>query len=115
MLSDPGGVTCIANDFGYDAVFERQAESLVNRGDVAIGLTTSGSSENVLRGLAAAKKRGGVTIALCGEQGLARGDADHVISVPSGSTAHIQEVHLMVLHVMCVAIEDAFPAEKVSR
>lgn len=110
LSSDPGAVTCIANDFGYEALFERQVEALLNRGDVALGLTTSGASENVLRALAAARKRGGVTIALCGEQGLARGDADHVISVPSGSTAHIQEVHLMTLHVMCVAIEEAFPA-----
>lgn len=112
LASDSGAVTCIANDFGYEALFERQAEALANRGDVALGLTTSGGSENVLRGLAAAKRKGAVTIALCGGKGLARGDADHVLSVPSASTAHIQEVHLMILHSLCIAIEEAFPGAK---
>lgn len=109
LASDPAAVTCISNDFGYDSLFERQAEALANRGDVALGLTTSGRSENVLRALAAAKKKGAVTVALCGEKGLVRGDADHVLSVPSASTAHIQEVHLMILHTLCIVIEEAFP------
>ena len=109
LSSDPATVTCIANDFGYDALFERQLEGLANKGDVALGLTTSGKSENVLRGFTAAKKKGAVTVALCGEKGLARGDADYIMSVPSASTAHIQEVHLMILHSICIAIEDAFP------
>ncbi len=115
LASDPAAVTCISNDFGYDSLFERQTEALASKGDVALGLTTSGRSENVLRALAAAKKNGATTIALCGEKGLSRGDADHVIAVPSGITAHIQEVHLMVLHTMCIAIEDAFPEDAKSR
>lgn len=105
--SDPGSVTCIANDFGYESLFERQLEALAAPRDVVIGLTTSGKSENVLRGLEAAKKRGATTIALCGSAGLARSGADHVVSVPSAITAHIQEVHLMLLHVWCVAIDAA--------
>lgn len=115
LSSDASSVTCIANDFGYDALFERQMEGFANRGDVALGLTTSGKSENVLRALGAAKTKGAVTIALCGEAGLSRGDADYVISVPSRSTAHIQEVHLMVLHTMCIAIEEAFPEDAKGR
>ena len=114
LASDAGAVTCISNDFGYEALFERQVTALANRGDVALGLTTSGGSENVLRALAEAKKRGAITIALCGEHGLARGDADHLLSVPSRSTAHIQEVHLMILHLFCMAVEEAFPPEPVS-
>lgn len=105
--SDPGSVTCIANDFGYESVFARQLEALAAPRDVAIGLTTSGKSENVLRGLEAAKKRGATTIALCGGAGLARGGADHIVCVPSNITAHIQEVHLTLLHVWCVAIDAA--------
>jgi len=105
--SDPGSVTCIANDFGYESVFARQIEALAAPRDIAIGLTTSGKSENVLRGLEAAKKRGATTIVLCGAAGLARGGVDHVICVPSDVTAHIQEVHLMLLHVWCVAIDAA--------
>src|SRR3954451_8378130 len=67
LVGDAGVLTCIANDFGYGALFERQIEGLATRGDVAVGITTSGRSENVLRGLRAAKERGAVTIALCGK------------------------------------------------
>lgn len=109
LSSDAAAVTCVANDFGYDALFERQIEAFAMKGDVALGLTTSGKSENVLRALAAAKKRGVTTIALCGQQGLARGSADFLLSVPSESTAHVQEVHLMILHSICIAIDEAFP------
>ena len=109
LASDPAAVTCIANDFGYDSLFERQATALAAKGDVALGLTTSGKSENVLRALEAAKKNGATTIALCGQRGLGRGTVDHVLSVPSTVTAHIQEVHLMILHTMCIAIEESFP------
>jgi D-sedoheptulose 7-phosphate isomerase len=109
LSSDGPSVTCIANDFGYESLFDRQVEALAMKGDVVLGLTTSGKSENVLRAFAAAKKNGATTIALCGEKGLSRGDADYVMSVPSVVTAHIQEVHLMILHAMCIAIDDAFP------
>ena len=112
LSSDGGPVTCIANDFGFDAVFERQVSALAREGDVALGLSTSGRSENVLRALAEARRRGARTVALCGENGLARGEADHVLSVPSSSTAHVQEIHLILLHVLCIAVEDAFAAEQ---
>lgn len=107
LASDPAAVTCIANDFGYETLFERQVEAFTQPGDIAIGLTTSGKSENVLRGLAAAKKGGAVTIALTGEAGLVEGSADHVLAVPSKITAHIQEMHLMILHLWCVTIDEA--------
>lgn len=104
---DVGSVTCIANDFGYGALYERQIEGLAHPGDIAIGLTTSGTSENVVRGLAMAKAKGAITIALTGAKGLTGTDADYVIAVPSPVTAHIQEVHLMVLHAWCVALDAA--------
>jgi len=104
---DVGSVTCIANDFGYGALYERQVEGLARPGDVAIGLTTSGTSENVVRGLAMARKQGATAIALTGERGLPGGEVDIVVAVPSTITAHIQEVHLMVLHAWCVAIDGA--------
>jgi D-sedoheptulose 7-phosphate isomerase len=106
--ADVGTVTCIANDFGYAALYERQIEALAAPGDMAIGLTTSGRSENVLRGLTAARRRGALTVALTGAAGLAGGTADHVLSVPSASTAHIQEVHLMLIHAWCAAVDAAF-------
>ncbi len=104
LVGDPGVLTCIANDFGYEALFERQAEALAQRGDIAIGFSTSGKSPNVLAGLNAARRQGAVTIALTGAAGLA-GDADHVLAVPSATTAHIQEVHLMILHLWCELLE----------
>lgn len=107
LSSDPGAVTCIANDFGYDALFERQAQALAEAGDVAFGFTTSGRSENVRRGLAAAGARGAVTVAVTGAAGLVGGAADHVLAVPSDATAHVQEVHLMLLHVWCIYIDEA--------
>ncbi|MFL5527259.1 MAG: SIS domain-containing protein [Gemmatimonadaceae bacterium] len=110
LVGDAGVLTCIANDFGYGALFERQIEGIVTRGDVAVGITTSGRSENVLRGLRAAKERGAVTIALCGKQGIADFDADHVLGVPSDNGAYIQEVHLMLLHVWCIAIDGTIAA-----
>lgn len=102
---DVGSVTCIANDFGYGALFERQVEALATTGDVVLGLSTSGTSENVVRGLAMAHSKGAVTIALTGEKGLVGGTADHILAVPSSVTAHIQEVHLMLLHAWCVEID----------
>ena len=110
LVSDPGVVTCIANDFGYAALFERQVEALAGKGDIAVGITTSGKSENVLRGFDAAKKKGAVTIALCGKKGLQGSAADHVIAVPSENGAFIQEVHLMLLHVWCIAVDEAIRA-----
>jgi len=105
LVGDSGVVTCIANDFGYGALFARQVEGLATMGDAVIGITTSGKSENVLRGLKAGKDKGATTIALCGKHGLQGFDADHVIAVPSDNGVYIQEVHLMLLHVWCIAVD----------
>jgi D-sedoheptulose 7-phosphate isomerase len=113
LVGDAGIITCIANDFGYGALFERQVTALANKGDVVIGITTSGGSENVLRGLKAARERGAVTVALCGENGLKGETADHVVSVPTGVGAYIQEVHLMLLHVWCIAVDAAVASGKI--
>lgn len=110
LVGDAGVLTCIANDFGYGALFERQVQGLAIRGDVVIGITTSGKSENVLRGLKAAKEKGATTIALCGKNGLHGADTDHVVAVPSDVGSYIQEVHLMLLHVWCLAIDAAIAA-----
>lgn len=107
LASDGGTMTCIGNDYGYSAVFDRQMAAFAHEGDVAIGLTTSGKSENVLSALVVARAKNAVTIALTGSAGLAGAEVDHLIAVPSTDTAHIQEVHLMVLHVWCIAIDDS--------
>lgn len=105
LVSDHGVLTCIANDFGYEAVFERQVIALAEKGDVVVGISTSGASPNVLRGLNAAREKGAVTIALTGEKGLKGVRVDHLIAVPSSIGAHIQEIHLMLLHVWCAAVD----------
>jgi len=106
LASDAGTVTCITNDFSYDVLFERQVQALAQPGDVAVGFTTSGRSENVKRGLAMAQQRGAIAVAVTGAAGLVDGIADHVLAVPSDSTAHIQEVHLMLLHIWCIYVDE---------
>jgi D-sedoheptulose 7-phosphate isomerase len=110
LVGDAGVITCIANDFGYGALFERQVQGLATRGDAVVGITTSGKSENVLRGFKAAKEKNATTIALCGKNGLQGMEADHIVAVPSDVGAHIQEVHLMLLHVWCTSIDAAILA-----
>jgi D-sedoheptulose 7-phosphate isomerase len=106
LPADAGVATCIGNDFGYDALFARQVQALVRPGDVALGLTTSGTSRNVLNGLTEAHRQGATTIALTGAGGL-HGDVpvDCLIAVPSDATALVQEVHLLILHVWCQWID----------
>jgi D-sedoheptulose 7-phosphate isomerase len=108
LSSDGATMTCIGNDYGFAALFERQIEAFAQRGDVAVGLTTSGKSENVVRGLAAARSRGVTTIALTGARGLESGEVNHLICVPSEDTAQIQEIHLMILHAWCREIDEVF-------
>lgn len=103
---DTGSVTCIANDFGYGALYERQIEALARSGDIVFGLTTSGSSENVVRGIVMGREKGAVSVALTGERGLVGAEADYVVAVPSSVTAHIQEVHLMLIHAWCAQVDD---------
>jgi D-sedoheptulose 7-phosphate isomerase len=112
LASDAGTVTCITNDFSYEVLFERQVEALAQAGDIAFGFTTSGRSENVRRGLLKAKERGAVTVAVTGSAGLVGGEADHVLAVPSDVTAHVQEVHLMLLHVWCIYVDEKLGREQ---
>jgi D-sedoheptulose 7-phosphate isomerase len=106
LSTDPSVVTCIANDFGYEQVFARQVEGLARPGDVVVGFTTSGSSPNVVAGLRAARKIGATTIALTGRDGRDAAEvADLVVAVPSDRTARIQEVHLLITHLISERID----------
>lgn len=102
LSTDASALTCIANDYSYDEVFERQVRGFVRDGDVVIGFSTSGRSANVVRGLAAARELGAVTILFTGQDG---GDADLVLAVPSDSTARIQEMHVLLLHVILEEVD----------
>jgi D-sedoheptulose 7-phosphate isomerase len=108
LACDPAIVTCIGNDFGYEALFERQVEALAEPGDIVFGFTTSGKSPNVLRGLRAAGKKKAVTVALTGAAGLQGGKVDYLLNVPSASTSSIQEIHLIFLHVLCICVDRTF-------
>jgi D-sedoheptulose 7-phosphate isomerase len=106
LTTDASVVTSLSNDYGYDRVFERQIEALGRPGDVAIGITTSGGSANVVRALEAARGRKLTTIALTGRDGGAAGrTADLHINVPSDSTPRVQEVHMTLLHIICDLVE----------
>jgi D-sedoheptulose 7-phosphate isomerase len=108
LSTDTSVLTCIGNDYSYEDVFSRQIDALAQAGDIAIGLTTSGRSANILKALAVAKERGALTIALTGEAGLGNAPADYVLAMPSKTTARIQEEHLFVIHCWCDAIDEAF-------
>ena len=99
---DAAALTCIANDYSFAEVFERQVRAFVAAGDVAIAFSTSGRSENVVRGLAAAQEAGATTVLFGGGEdgGPAAAHADHALVVPSSSTARIQELHVLFLHLV---------------
>ena len=101
LANDAAAITCIANDYSFEEVFERQLRAFVRAGDVAIAFSTSGRSPNVVRGLAAARDLGATTVLLGGgDGGPAAGQSDHVLLVPSESTARIQELHVFFLHAL---------------
>jgi D-sedoheptulose 7-phosphate isomerase len=108
LTTDSSFLTANANDFGFEQVFERQVEALGRRGDVLLGITTSGNSANVLRALTQAKRGGLATVVLTGESGgKAAPLADVAVKVPSADTQHIQETHIAVGHILCALVERA--------
>jgi phosphoheptose isomerase len=113
LTADPSVLTSIANDYGYDRVFARQIEALGQPGDVAVAITTSGRSPNVVRALAEARARSLTTIALTGRDGGEAGRVAHVhVNVPSDSTPRVQELHRTLLHVICDLVEGDLSAEQ---
>ena len=105
LVSDTAVLTCIGNDYGYEEVFARQIDGLGKEGDVFVGLTTSGSSENILRAAKRAKERSMIVVALMGEGGPLAEFADIVISSPSKKSAIVQELHLHAIHSICEFFE----------
>jgi D-sedoheptulose 7-phosphate isomerase len=107
LTTDTSALTSIANDADYEQVFSRQVEALGSPGDVALGLSTSGNSPNVLKALGKAKEMGLVTVALTGRAGGLLVDlADYLLDVPSDATPRIQEIHLLLLHLMAEDLEN---------
>jgi D-sedoheptulose 7-phosphate isomerase len=108
LTTDSSALTACANDFGFESIFERQVSGLGRAHDVVVGLSTSGKSANVLRGLRQARSMGLNTVGLTGAAGAAGALSDHcdvLIAVPSEVTARIQEMHILIGHMWCKALE----------
>ena len=107
LAADVSILTACANDYGYETVFSRQVEALGRRGDVAVGLSTSGASPNVLKALDAARSKGMSTILMTGAKGKAEAEQwDVGLVVPSAETAHVQELHLAAIHLICRHVDE---------
>jgi D-sedoheptulose 7-phosphate isomerase len=108
LTVNTSSLTAIGNDYAFERIFARQVEALGNPGDVAIGISTSGNSPNVIEAIRAAKKKGMITIGLTGaEGGRLKNEVDYCICVPSKDTPRIQEAHILIGHIWCELIERA--------
>lgn len=109
LTVDTSALTAIANDYGYHHVFSRQVEALAQPGDLFIGISTSGNSQGILNALETAKNLGCRTLGLSGRDGgKMNGLCDLNIVVPSNTTARIQEVHILIGHILCKAVDELF-------
>ncbi|NQY25706.1 MAG: SIS domain-containing protein [Piscirickettsiaceae bacterium] len=106
LTTDTSIITAHGNDFSFDTIFDRQIQALAKQGDVAIGLSTSGNSANVINGLNTAKQAGCTTIAFTGiDGGQLRESTDSCICIPSDETARVQEGHIIIGHYICEALD----------
>jgi len=106
LTTDTSALTSIGNDYGFERIFERQVEGLANEGDILIGISTSGNSANVIRALEMGKTLGCKSIGLTGNHGGRMSDlCDLNIIVPSAVTARIQEMHILIGHIICSAVD----------
>ena len=107
LTTDTSAITAGGNDIGFDNIFSRQVEALVKPGDLALGISTSGNSENVVRALKQARDMGAIAAGFGGNNGGAMAEvADPYLVVPSKTTARIQEMHIMLGHMLCDALEN---------
>jgi D-sedoheptulose 7-phosphate isomerase len=114
LTTDTSALTAISNDYTFDQVFERQLRALGRRGDVFIGITTSGKSPNILAALKAARDLGIATVGFTGTKGAAmRSLCDHMLIAPSDETALVQQIHMTAAHAICGAVEqELFAAQQ---
>lgn len=113
LNSDVAAMTAIANDYGFNEVFARQAEGHIKPGDLFIGISTSGNSENVVRAVQVAKRKGAITGALLGKEGgRIKNLVDYPIVVRSNVTARVQECHICLIHILCELVEENLVSEQ---
>ncbi len=109
LTTDTSALTAIGNDYGYERVFDRQLEALAKQGDLLIGISSTGNSENVIRAFNLGKKLGCKSIGLSGKGGgKFKGNCDLNIIIPSDNTPRIQEMHILIGHTICQVIDDNF-------
>ena len=108
LTTNSSSLTAIANDSGYENIFARQLQSLARKGDVVIGISTSGNSSNVLKALAAASEIGAVTVIFTGARTKFSPPVSYVISVPSKESSLVQEAHIAAGHLICILVGKAF-------
>ncbi|OON35653.1 phosphoheptose isomerase [Izhakiella australiensis] len=107
LSTDTSMLTAIGNDYGFDKLFSRQLQAQSKPGDVFIGISTSGNSENIIKAVEIASELGVTTVALCGEAGRLRSMVDYPVNVPSKITPYIQECHICIGHMICAIVEKA--------
>jgi D-sedoheptulose 7-phosphate isomerase len=108
LTTDSSIITAIANDYSFDIIFERQIEALARPGDLVIGISTSGESLNIVRGIEKARMIGCCTIGLLGRHGgRVASVCDYPLVVPAEHTARIQEMHIIIGHILCQIVDDA--------
>lgn len=105
LTTDTSVITSIANDFGYDQIFEKQVQALGSPGDIAIGISTSGNSANVIKGLTAARAQDLVTVGFTGNKGQISPLCDYIVWSDADDTPRIQEGHITVGHIICELVE----------
>lgn len=109
LTTDTSALTAIGNDYGYDRIFDRQTQALASKGDLLIGISTSGNSKNIISALTVAKKMGCSTIGLSGRDGgIMNNICDLNLIVPSDDTPRIQEMHILFIHTICQIVDDNF-------
>ena len=107
LTVDTSALTAISNDYGFESVFSRQIDGLALKGDVFIGISTSGNSPNIVKAVESARRKGMKTILFLGKNGgILRGQGDVDIIVPSERTARIQEMHILIGHIICSFVEN---------
>ena len=109
LTTDTSAITAIANDYGFSKIFSRQVQALANKGDLLIGISTSGNSENVINAFNVGKEIGCKSITLSGRDGgKMKGMSTVDIIISENTTARIQEMHILIGHIICGAIDEAF-------
>lgn len=107
LTTNTSCLTAIANDYGYDSVFARQLQAMGSAGDIAIGISTSGNSANVLRAAEAAREKGMITVGMTGmDGGKLKSLVDYCLCVTADHTARIQEAHILIGHILCEIVEE---------